>query len=79
MYKKILSLTLFPLGIASTALLPVSSAQAVTVASDWIGAATQGVRNQPQGPTVASRLYGILGTAMYDAWSAYSNSHFKVS
>lgn len=71
MYKKILSLTLFPLGIASTALLPVSSAQAVTVASDWIGAATQGVRNQPQGPTVASRLYGILGTAMYDAWSAY--------
>lgn len=71
MYKKILSLTLFPLWIASTALLPVSSAQAVTVASDWIGAATQGVRNQPQGPTVASRLYGILGTAMYDAWSAY--------
>jgi len=71
MYKKILSLTLLPLGIASTALLPVSSAQAVTVASDWIGAATQGVRNQPQGPTVASRLYGILGTAMYDAWSAY--------
>ncbi|MFM6062794.1 MAG: vanadium-dependent haloperoxidase [Microcystis panniformis] len=71
MYKKILSLTLFPLGIASTALLPVSSAQAVTVASDWIGAATQGVRNQPRGPTVASRLYGILGTAMYDAWSAY--------
>ena len=71
MYKKILSLTLFPLGIASTALLPVSSAQAVTVASGWIGAATQGVRNQPQGPTVASRLYGILGTAMYDAWSAY--------
>jgi hypothetical protein len=71
MYKKILSLTLFPLGIASTALLPVSSAQAVTVASDWIGAATQGVRNQPQGPTVASRLYGVLGTAMYDAWSAY--------
>ncbi|MFM6660112.1 MAG: vanadium-dependent haloperoxidase [Microcystis panniformis] len=71
MYQKILSLTLFPLWIASTALLPVSSAQAVTVASDWIGAATQGVRNQPQGPTVASRLYGILGTAMYDAWSAY--------
>lgn len=71
MYKKILSLTLFPLGIASTALLPVSSAQAVTVASGWIGAATQGVRNQPQGPTVASRLYGILSTAMYDAWSAY--------
>lgn len=74
MYQKILSLTLFPLGIASTALLPVSPAQAVTVASDWIGAATQGVRNQPQGPTVASRLYGILGTAMYDAWSAYETT-----
>ena len=71
MNKRIL-LPLFLLPLTAAVLLPKGEAQAATVASDWVGAAREGVRNQPQGPTVASRLYGILGTAMYDAYSAYA-------
>jgi hypothetical protein len=72
MNKIFLSLSLLPLTLAPTALLAQGAAQAATVASDWVGVAREGVGNQPQGPTVASRIYGILGTAMYDAYSAYA-------
>lgn len=45
-----------------------------SVASLWVSQALNAV-SSPEGsfigPTGASRAYGILGTAMYDAWSAY--------
>ncbi|TAD80273.1 MAG: phosphatase PAP2 family protein [Oscillatoriales cyanobacterium] len=37
----------------------------------WNEVARQAVRNSKPGPTIASRAYGIVNTAMYDAWSAY--------
>ncbi|NES76200.1 MULTISPECIES: DUF6851 domain-containing protein [Okeania] len=37
----------------------------------WDQAVQQAVINTSPGPTVASRAYGILHTAAYDAWSAY--------
>jgi hypothetical protein len=37
----------------------------------WNEVARQAVRNTKPGPTIASRAYGIVNTAMYDAWSAY--------
>ena len=37
----------------------------------WDRAVQQAVINTAPGPTVASRAYGILHTATYDAWSAY--------
>ncbi|NET41373.1 DUF6851 domain-containing protein [Okeania sp. SIO2B3] len=37
----------------------------------WDRAVQQAVINTSPGPTVASRAYGILHTAAYDAWSAY--------
>ncbi|TVQ43897.1 MAG: PEP-CTERM sorting domain-containing protein [Gloeocapsa sp. DLM2.Bin57] len=65
--KKIISLSL---------LLTISyspSVQATTVVRDWVQQALNAVKRNPSttGPTIASRAYGILSTAMYDAWSAY--------
>ena len=37
----------------------------------WDEAAQQAVRNTNPGPTVASRAYGMVQTAMFDAWAAY--------
>jgi hypothetical protein len=37
----------------------------------WDETAQQAVRNTKPGPTVASRAYGIVHTAMFDAWAAY--------
>ncbi|NET25051.1 DUF6851 domain-containing protein [Okeania sp. SIO1I7] len=37
----------------------------------WDRAVQQAVINTAPGPTVASRAYGIVHTATYDAWSAY--------
>ncbi|GGA27086.1 DUF6851 domain-containing protein [Okeania sp. KiyG1] len=37
----------------------------------WDRAVQQAVINTSPGPTVASRAYGIVHTATYDAWSAY--------
>ena len=37
----------------------------------WDRVVQQAVINTAPGPTVASRAYGILHTAIYDAWSAY--------
>jgi Ca2+-binding RTX toxin-like protein len=43
-----------------------------SVAVQWVQQALVAVENNPSlGPTGASRIYGILSTAMYDAWSAY--------
>lgn len=42
-----------------------------TISVQWDRAVQQAVINAAVGPTVASRAYGILHTAMYDAWSAY--------
>ncbi len=53
--------------------------QYVSVAGDetptpsviWDLAIQQAVINTAVGPTISSRAYGILHTAMYDAWAAY--------
>lgn len=52
--------------------------QLVTVDDDspsisvlWDRAVQQAVINNSPGPTVASRAYGIMHTAMFDAWAAY--------
>lgn len=37
----------------------------------WDQVVQAAVRNSAPGPTIASRAYGILHTAMYDAWAAY--------
>jgi hypothetical protein len=37
----------------------------------WDEAAQQAVRNTSPGPTIASRAYGMVHTAMFDAWAAY--------
>lgn len=37
----------------------------------WDAAALQAVRNAKSGPTIASRAYAIVHTAMYDAWASY--------
>lgn len=40
----------------------------------WDGAVQAAVRAEAPGPTIASRAYGILHTAMYDAWAAYDEN-----
>ena len=42
-----------------------------TISVLWDRAVQQAVINTAPGPTIASRAYGILHTATYDAWSAY--------
>ena len=42
-----------------------------TVSVLWDKAVQQAVINTSPGPTVASRAYAMLHTAMFDAWSAY--------
>ncbi|MGB3240850.1 MAG: vanadium-dependent haloperoxidase [Geitlerinemataceae cyanobacterium] len=37
----------------------------------WDETMQQAVRNTKPGPTIASRAYGIVHTAMFDAWAAY--------
>ncbi|MEM1109876.1 MAG: vanadium-dependent haloperoxidase [Planctomycetota bacterium] len=62
-------------GVAQTAIadIPLDPSKQ-SVASLWVSEALLAVSDPagaPLGPTGASRAYGILGTAMYDAWSAY--------
>ena len=45
-----------------------------TVSVIWDRQVQQAVINDISGPTIASRAYGILHTAMYDAWSAYADT-----
>ncbi|AFZ43272.1 phosphoesterase PA-phosphatase related protein [Halothece sp. PCC 7418] len=40
----------------------------------WDQVMQQAVMNTGVGPTVASRAYGMVHTAMYDAWAAYDSS-----
>jgi hypothetical protein len=42
-----------------------------TVSSLWSTVAQDAVRIARSGPTIAARVYGMVHTAMYDAWSAY--------
>jgi len=42
-----------------------------TISVQWDWAVQQAVINMAVGPTIASRAYGILHTAMFDAWAAY--------
>lgn len=69
--------SLFSAGVLTAGAAVTLPANAATVVSDWIGLALEAVEQVPNtgdpvtGPTSASRAYGILGTAMYDAWSAY--------
>ena len=42
-----------------------------TISVQWDQVVQQAVINSSPGPTVASRAYGMVHTAMYDAWSAY--------
>ena len=43
-----------------------------TISVLWDRAVQQAVINTEFGPTIASRAYAIVHTAMYDAWSAYN-------
>jgi Ca2+-binding RTX toxin-like protein len=43
-----------------------------TVSVMWDKAVQQAVINTSPGPTVASRAYAMMHTAMFDAWSAYN-------
>ncbi len=65
--KKIISLSLL------LTLSYIPSVEATTVVRDWVQEVLNAVKRNPEttGPTIASRAYGILSTAMYDAWSAY--------
>lgn len=42
-----------------------------TVATQWVSAALDAAAAARLGPTVSARAYGILGTAIFDAWAAY--------
>lgn len=55
--------------------LPVLPASATTLVTDWVDESLRAIeRNFGLGPTGGARAYGILGTAMYDAWSAYEET-----
>lgn len=45
-----------------------------TVSVQWDKAVQQAVVNTNPGPTIASRAYAMMHTAMYDAWSAYDET-----
>ena len=38
----------------------------------WTRAVQKAVVENKVGPTISARAYGMLGTAMYDAWAAYA-------
>ncbi|NER30415.1 MAG: calcium-binding protein [Symploca sp. SIO1C4] len=42
-----------------------------TISVQWDRAVQQAVINTKVGPTIASRAYGIVHTAIFDAWAAY--------
>ena len=42
-----------------------------TISVRWDRAAQQAVINTAVGPTIGSRAYAIVHTAMFDAWAAY--------
>ena len=42
-----------------------------TISVLWDKALQQAIINDSPGPTIASRAYGMLHTAMFDAWAAY--------
>jgi hypothetical protein len=62
--------------IITTEILP---ANADTTVNNWVDLVLTAVKNSPTtgdpvtAPTSASRAYGLLGTGMYDAWSAYES------
>ena len=45
-----------------------------TISVIWDRAVQKAVITAADGPTVASRAYGILHTAMFDAWAAYDTN-----
>ena len=45
----------------------------VTPSVLWDEAAQEAVRNTGVGPTIGSRAYGMVHTAMFDAWAAYDS------
>lgn len=45
-----------------------------TASVQWDTAVQQAVVNTSPGPTIASRAYAMMHTAMYDAWSAYDET-----
>ncbi|MEA5549355.1 phosphoesterase, partial [Limnoraphis robusta CCNP1324] len=79
-FKHLLSMTYLAATMAGTVLaqtaiteIPLDPAKQ-SVASLWVSESLLAVSDpagRGVGPTGASRAYGILGTAMYDAWSAY--------
>ena len=52
-------------------LVGVSGDDTPTPSVLWDRAIQQAVISESPGPTVASRAYGVMHTAMYDAWAAY--------
>ncbi len=69
--------SLLSLGIITSGVSLIIPANATTIVSDWVDLALTAVENAPNtgdavtAPTSASRAYGLLGTTMYDAWTAY--------
>ncbi|MEM6371430.1 MAG: DUF6851 domain-containing protein [Pseudomonadota bacterium] len=50
-----------------------------TISVIWDRVIQQAVIETGDGPTVASRAYAMMHTAMYDAWSAYDETAVRVS
>ena len=44
-----------------------------TISVQWDNVAQQAVINTAVGPTIASRAYSMVHTAMFDAWAAYDS------
>ncbi len=69
--------SLLPIGVVTSSVAVILPARATTIVSDWVDLTLMAVENTPitgdpiTGPTSASRAYGLVGTAMYDAWAAY--------
>jgi hypothetical protein len=65
--------------LAATGTLFSLPANAGTLVGQWVDEALDAVESNPKfDPTAAGRAYGILGTAMYDAWSAYEATPISI-
>ncbi|OAB61635.1 calcium-binding protein [Leptolyngbya valderiana BDU 20041] len=56
----------------TTQLVQISDDETPTISVLWDRAIQTAVINASPGPTIASRAYGMVHTAMFDAWAAYS-------
>ena len=52
-------------------IVPASTASAASIVTEWLDQALPYAQEVAWEPTVGSRFFSILHTAMYDAWTAY--------